>query len=104
MCCDNARDGGERKGRASSRNNVTQLKIQCADVVVYQMEIHIRISLSKHHKGIYALRERVCKVMTMIGDNPSDDEELTNRVRQTARARTLREHKRAREKRAADRK
>lgn len=52
-----AKETTKPKGRVCSRNNVTQLKIPYADVVVYQMEIHTRISLSIHHNGIYGSRE-----------------------------------------------
>lgn len=60
------RERGEiESGRdgAASRNNVTQLKIQYADVVVYQMEIHTRISLSAFITMVfYGSRERVLNV------------------------------------------
>lgn len=48
----------EWRGRAASRNNVTQLKIQYADDVVYQMEIHTRISLSTNITMVFMDREK----------------------------------------------
>lgn len=41
----------QREKLFGSRNNVTQLKIQCARCkhIMYQIQIHTRIPLSKHH-------------------------------------------------------
>lgn len=53
------RDRARPRWCCFTRNNVTQLKIQYADDVVYQMKIHTRISLSViHHNGILWIAER----------------------------------------------
>lgn len=75
---DEGREKREEEESWGSRNNVTQLKIQCADMVVYQMEIHTRIllSITHHSHKMYLWIERRKKSVwrwweTMIEDNSS---------------------------------